>query len=89
MNNKIKKNILDLYFQKHLVIASTSIIIAFTYLVGVGIALLTKQIKLHDFTSIKVVVIFSILIISSCIILFIKASYQIRNISEILKTIKI
>ena len=43
-----KKNVLDLQFQKYLVIASTSVIIAFTYAIGVGIAVFTKQIILDD-----------------------------------------
>ena len=44
-----KKNVLDLQFQKYLTIASVSIIIAFTYFIGVGIATITNQIKLDDF----------------------------------------
>ena len=39
MNDEIKKkNILDLQFQKYLVVASTSVIVAFTYIIGMGIA---------------------------------------------------
>ncbi|MEK6855399.1 MAG: hypothetical protein AABX73_04210 [Nanoarchaeota archaeon] len=44
-----KKNILDLQFQKYLIIASTSVILAFTYAIGVGIALFSKQIRLNNF----------------------------------------
>lgn len=52
MNDETKKkNILDLQFQKYLIVASTSVIIAFIYAIGVGIALFSKQIKLNDFNS--------------------------------------
>ncbi len=39
----IRKNILDLHFQKYLIIASTSAIVAFTYIIGVGIAFIKKS----------------------------------------------
>lgn len=44
-----KKNVLNLHFYKYLIIASTSIIIASTYFVGIVIAILAKQIKLDDY----------------------------------------
>jgi len=50
MNDETKKNILDLQFQKYLIIASTSVIIFFTYIIGVGITVLTKQINLNSIT---------------------------------------
>ena len=49
-----KKNILDLQFQKNLIIASTTVIIMFTYLIGVGIALITKQIERMRFNEVGV-----------------------------------
>ena len=53
MDEKVKiKNVLDLHFQKHLTIASTSVIIAFTYLIGISISFLTKQIKFDNMISI-------------------------------------
>ena len=54
-----KKNILDLQFQKYLTTASTSLIIVFTYFIGVGIAILTKQIKLDDFITMGVLFVMS------------------------------
>jgi len=48
MQNIIKKNILDLQYQKYLMIVSASLIIMFTYMIGVGITFITKQVNLDD-----------------------------------------
>ena len=75
-----KKNVLDLQFQKHLTIASTSIIIAFTYFVGAGIALLTKQINLSDFINVGVLIVVSFGILGICSSLFFNAIFHLKNI---------
>lgn len=82
-----KKNVLDLQFQKYLTTASTSIIIAFTYLVGVGIALLTKQINLGDFLIVGVLIVISMGILGICSALFFNAVFHIKNIPEVVKEI--
>ncbi|MFH1358378.1 MAG: hypothetical protein ABIH37_00655 [archaeon] len=88
MDDKIKKkNILDLQFQKYLIIASTSIIIAFTYFVGVGIAILTKQINLNDFIAVGVLIIISLGILGICSSLFFNAIFHLKNIPRIIKEI--
>jgi len=75
-----KKNVLDLQFQKYLTIASTSIIIAFTYFVGAGIALLTKQINLSDFINVGVLIVVSFGILGICSSLFFNAIFHLKNI---------
>lgn len=82
-----KKNVLDLQFQKYLTIASTSIIIAFTYLVGVGIAILTKQVNLNDFITIGVLIVISMGILGVCSALFFNAAFHLKNIPEVFKDI--
>jgi len=54
-----KKNILDLQFQKYLIIASTSIIISFTYFIGVVIAIFAGQIRLDNFFNMGIVIVLS------------------------------
>lgn len=44
----VKKNILDLKYTTYLQYRTTSIILLFTYFIGLGIALLTKQIPITD-----------------------------------------
>lgn len=88
MNEEIKKkNILDLQFQKYLTTASTSLIIAFTYFIGVGIAILTKQIKLNDFIAMGVLFIISASVLGICSVLFFNAIFHLKNILQVLKEI--
>ncbi len=89
VSEKIKKNILDLHFQKNLVITSTSIIIAFTYLIGVGIAILTKQLQFDNFISIIVLITISIAVLGISGFFFFKSYYHIKNILDVIKELKL
>ncbi len=80
-----KKNVLDLHFQKYLVIASTSVIIAFSYTIGVGIALFTKQIELDNFVSMGALFVISIGVVGICATLFFNATHHLKNIPRILR----
>lgn len=82
-----KKNVLDLHFQKYLIIASTSTIIAFTYFVGIAIAILTKQIRLNDFVIISFVFIISAGTLGTCAILFYNALFHLKRIPKLVKDI--
>ena len=82
-----KKNILDLQFQKYLIIASTSLIIAFTYFIGVGIAILTKQINFSDFITMGVLFVISSGILGICSALLFDAIFHIKNIPKVLRDI--
>jgi len=82
-----KKNVLDLHFQKYLSIATTSVIIAFTYFIGIGIAILTKQIKLDDFIVMGAVFVISAGVLGVCSILFFNAIFHLKNIPEIVKSL--
>lgn len=56
--DRVKKNLLDLQYNKYLQYYNTSIILLFTYFIGVGIAFITKQIDISDprqFLSLSVV----------------------------------
>jgi len=88
MDDEIKKkNVLDLQFQKYLTITSTSVIISFTYFVGLGIAIITKQIRLDDFISIGAVFVISAGVLGVCSILFFNALFHLRNIIQVVKDI--
>ncbi len=82
-----KKNVLDLQFQKYLTTASTSLIIAFTYFVGVGIAILTKQVNLNDFIIMGILFVISSAVLGICSALFLNAIFHIKNIPQVLKNI--
>ncbi len=86
MDDKIKKkNILDLQFQKYLVIASTSVIIAFTYAIGVGIAIFSGQIKLDNFNSMGSLFVISSGVLGVCAIVFFNAIFHLKNIPLVVK----
>ena len=70
---------------KNLVIASTSVIILFTYLVGLGIAFVTEQINLNNIFSMIYLVLVSLVIFSACVFFFFKSLFHIRNIPKILR----
>ncbi len=44
----VKKNLLDLQYTKYLQYFTTSLIIIFTYFIGIAIAILTKQVDWHQ-----------------------------------------
>jgi len=81
----IKKNILDLQFQKNLIIMSTLVIIIFTYFIAVVIAYMTGQIKLDDPFNIIMIFIFTITFLGIGSIFFFNSYFHIRNIPRILK----
>lgn len=62
-------------------------IIAFTYFVGIGIAVITKQIRLNDFIIVGVVFVISVVVLSTCFILFFNAMFHLKNIPEVVKTL--
>jgi len=84
----LKKNILDLNYQKYLQHYVVSLIILFTYLIGVVIAFLTKQINIGDFNQIVYLIVISIFVIISlsvCLVAFNKRLRDIIGEIEILK----
>ncbi len=65
LNNKgvterVKKNILDIHYNKYLQYFNTTIIVSFTYLIGVSIAFITKQVDYKDPAQLSLVVLISI-----------------------------
>lgn len=88
MNDETKKkNILDLQFQKYLVAASTSVIIAFTYVIGVSIAIFSKQIRLDDFNSMGAVFVISVGVLGICSIIFFNSIFHLKNIPLVVKSL--
>lgn len=77
MRNEIQKNILDLHFQKNLVIASTAVLIAVTYTIAVGVAFITRQIKTDDFVSLSILFMTSVITLGLCSLFFFKALFHV------------
>lgn len=81
MQGSVKKNILDLNFQKQLVIASTAVIVAFTYLIGVVIAIFARQITVAG-KSLGILSAFSVIVLGLCGNILYKATMRMREVLE-------
>jgi len=89
ISDKVKKNLLDLQYNKYLQYYNTSIIILFTYFIGVGIAFITKQIDINEpkqFLSLLVISISTVVLIILFMLRF--KSHQ-ENILDEIKNLKI
>lgn len=62
-------------------------IIGFIYFIGVGIAIITKQINIGDFVSMASLFIISAGILGICSFFFFKAIFHIKNIPKVVKEI--
>jgi len=89
LSDKIKKNLLDLQYNKYLQYYNTSIIILFTYVIGVAIAFITKQINYKNMNEIGLVAIISIAVISIIVMFMLKMKDHIQNIPNEIKMLKL
>ena len=75
----LKKNILDLHHNKNLQYFNTSVIIIFTYFIGVIIALLTGQIDITDSRHLFLLGLFSIVLLGFLVILLLHFKNNMRK----------
>ena len=64
VSSKIKKNLLDMYYNKNLQYVNTSIVLIFTYFIGILIAFVTEQIDLKNNIQIMLIGVASIFFLS-------------------------
>lgn len=81
----IRKNLLDLEYQKYLQYHIATVIILFTYFIGVGIALLTKQIRTDDYNQFIILILLSSLVIGISVLSLHSFSINLRRINEEIK----
>ena len=89
MEDQLKKNILDLHYNKYLQYKLTSIIVATTYSFAIAIAWITKQINLRDYIQMSVLTILSVVILTPCIYFIINSNKHINKIIDLIKKLKI
>ena len=82
---KLEKNILDLNYTKNLQYYNTSILILFTYFIGVSIALLTEQINYNNITHLSLIAVISLAIVAFIILLMLKFKNNMINIIQEIK----
>jgi len=89
LSEKVKKNLLDLQYTKYLQYYNTSIIILFTYVIGVAIAFITKQIDYKSLNQLYLVGLISLITISIVISLMLNFKKHLSNIPHELKKINL
>ena len=89
LSDKIKKNLLDLEYNKYLQYYNTSIILLFTYFIGVSIAFITKQIDYKNPRQLLLVALISIVVMGLLIILMLRFRENLRHIPKEVKKLKL
>lgn len=89
LSDKVKKNLLDLQYNKYLQYYNTSIIILFTYFIGVGIAFITKQIDIGEPRQFLSLMVMSISIAVLIILSMLRFKNHQQNILDEIKSLKI
>ena len=87
MDSAIVKNVLDLTFQKNLIVVSTTIGIIFAYIIAVIIGFLTQQIVFTT-PSIIILIVISIVIFFPGVIIIRKAVREIRDIPLLIQNLE-
>ena len=85
LSDKLKKNILNLHYNKNLQYFNTTTIILFTYFIGLTIALLTKQINFLDHRHLYLFSLVSIIVLGPLVIFLL---YFKNNMKKVVKGIK-
>lgn len=88
-SSKIKKNLLDLEYNKHLQRSNTYLIIIFTYLLGIMVAFITKQIDYKDLNQVLVMMLFSMMFFGFGIYLILRSEHEMQKIIKQIKTLNI
>lgn len=82
---EIKKNLLDLQYNKYLQYFNTSVILLFTYFIGVGIAFVTKQVDYTNTKQLSVVAILSVAVVVSTTLFMLNFKEHMKSILEEIK----
>lgn len=89
LSEKVKKNLLDLQYNKYLQYYNTSIILLFTYFIGVAIAFITKQVSVNNVRQLFLVSITTVLVTSFIILLMLYFKNHQENIFEEIRRLEL
>lgn len=85
LSEKVKKNLLDIQYNKYVQYFNTSVIIAFSYIIGVGITFITKQIDYKNSIQLTTLIIISVIFLGINTSLLLKFKLHQSNILEEIK----
>ena len=89
LNDKTKKNLLDLEYNKYLQYFNTSIIVLFTYIIGTFIAFITKQIDYRNPRQLVLVALISIIFLGVITTFIFRLKERLNNIPKEIKKLKL
>lgn|SRR3989338_5405591 len=89
LSDNIERTLLELHFNKHLQYQTNSLIAIFTFIIGIIIALATKEIKFSDYFQMAVVGFFAIIILTPSAYYFINSKKHLKRIPEEMKKLKL
>jgi len=89
LSDKLKKNLLDMNYNKYLYYFNTSVILLFTYVIGILIGFITKQINYRSLNQMMAVAVVSILVVGVIILLLLNFLDHLRKIVIEMKKLKV
>ena len=85
----IKKNLLDLSYNKYLQYFTTRIILVFTYIIGLLIALFSGQVNYNNLNHLSLMGLFSLLFLIPLVLLAGSYKNHLNNITEEIKELRL
>ncbi len=89
LSDNTKKTLLELHYSKYLQHQTNSLIAILTFIIGMIIALATKEIIFSDYFQMTFVGFFSIIILTPAIYYFINAKKHLKQILEEMKKLNL
>ncbi|MDD5086319.1 MAG: hypothetical protein PHV16_01060 [Candidatus Nanoarchaeia archaeon] len=89
ISDKVKKNLLDLNYNKYLQYFNTSIILLFTYIIALMVGFITRQINYNNLGQMIMVAVVSIIVISVLLLLMQKFRGHQRMIFNEIRKLRI
>lgn len=89
MRGDIKKNLLDLKYNRYLQYLNTAIILLFTYFIGIAITFITGQVDYKKGGQLLLIALISIGVISAIIILVLNFKKNLLAITKEIQDIKL
>lgn len=87
--DKVKKNLLDLQYNRYLQSYNTSIIVLFTFLIGIGVAFITKQVDYNSFNQMLSIATITIAVVAVIVLLMLQFKGHMSNILKEIKKLKL
>ncbi len=88
LNHDIRKNLLDLEYTKTVQYFNTSLLILFTYFIGIAIAIITGQINYVNLGKLWMIIAFSMLVITFCLVWAMVSRDRLKEITDEIKNLE-